>query len=77
MMLNENIREIRKINNMTQEQLAEVMGVSTASVSTVSVSEVSTGVILLLSLHEERMINNVIKRNKRLTFVNFILYSIE
>ena len=33
MMLNENIREIRKINNMTQEQLAEVMGVSTASVS--------------------------------------------
>ncbi len=32
-MLNENIREIRKTNNMTQEQLAEVMGVSTASVS--------------------------------------------
>lgn len=33
MMLNENIREIRKSKNMTQEQLAEAMGVSTASVS--------------------------------------------
>lgn len=33
MMLNENIREIRKAKNMTQEQLAEAMGVSTASVS--------------------------------------------
>lgn len=33
MMLNDNIRDFRKGRNMTQEQLAETMGVSTASVS--------------------------------------------
>ena len=32
-MLNDNIREFRKGKNLTQEQLAEAMGVSTASVS--------------------------------------------
>lgn len=33
MMLHENIRKLRRERNLTQEQLAELMGVSIASVS--------------------------------------------
>ena len=50
MMLNENIREIRKINNMTQEQLAEVMGVSTASVSKWETGQSAPEISALLAL---------------------------
>ena len=50
MMLNENIREIRKTNNMTQEQLAEVMGVSTASVSKWETGQSAPEISALLAL---------------------------
>ena len=50
MMLNENIRDIRKTNNMTQEQLAEVMGVSTASVSKWETGQSAPEISALLAL---------------------------
>lgn len=50
MMLNENIRTIRKARGMTQEALAEAMGVSTASVSKWETGQSAPEVEMLLEL---------------------------
>lgn len=50
MKLHENIRELRKKRNMTQEQLAEVMGVSTASVSKWETAQSAPELLVLLDL---------------------------
>lgn len=50
MKLHENIRELRKERNMTQEQLAEAMGVSTASVSKWETAQSAPELTVLMEL---------------------------